>query len=66
MEELLPAITILAPIIFVIAIIFGIVNLALKSGDKKDPDENKPKKHIFGSISLVLFVIVVFVLMTAR
>ena len=42
-----------------IAIIFAIVNLSLKTD--KNPN-NKKKKQIFGSISLVFFVITILIL----
>ena len=58
MDDESKVLVILSPIIILCAIVFAIVNMALKSGDDTDPDKNKTKKHIFGSLSLVLFVIV--------
>tara|TARA_B100001057_G_scaffold443153_1_gene479052 strand:- start:55 stop:255 length:201 start_codon:yes stop_codon:yes gene_type:complete len=45
-----------------IAFIFAVVSLALKSDDKKKKD-NKKKKNIFGSISLVFFMLTIYILM---
>ena len=45
-----------------IAFTFSIVSLALKSDDKEKKD-NKKKKNIFGSISLVFFMLTIYILM---
>jgi len=42
-----------------IAVIFSIVNLSLKTD--KNPN-NKKKKNIFGSISLVFFMLTIYIL----
>ena len=44
-----------------IAFIFAVVSLALKSNDK-NKENTKKKKNIFGSISLVFFMITIYIL----